>query len=67
MLFKIKFNSTTMIILVNGNEFCIPLSRFPKLEGASKEQLERHVISEEGVHWDELDEDISIKNLIEEK
>ncbi len=42
----------------------IPLAWFPKLMHASPEQRERFELSARGIHWDELDEDISVDGLI---
>jgi hypothetical protein len=45
----------------------IPLEWFPRLREASASQLKkwRFIGNGEGIHWSELDEDISIENLLE--
>ncbi|MFV0304088.1 MAG: DUF2442 domain-containing protein [Moheibacter sp.] len=64
----ISFTETKMIILFeDGRELSVPLEWFRKLRNATREQLEkwRFIGKGEGVHWEELDEDISIENLLE--
>lgn len=52
--------------LVDGRILGIPLAYFPRLLAATPEQLERYLISGggTGLHWDELDEDISVEHLL---
>ncbi len=52
--------------LRDGRQLGVPLAYFPRLLGARQEQLENYVISGggTGLHWDELDEDISVKSLL---
>lgn len=42
----------------------VPLSWFPRLRDASLEQLKNYELSPRGIHWDTLDEDISIEALL---
>jgi len=42
----------------------VPLAWFPKLMHASPEQRDQFELSARGIHWDELDEDISVDGLI---
>jgi hypothetical protein len=60
-------NSKMIVFLEDGRELSIPLEWFPRLRKATEEQLNkwRFIGSGEGVHWDEIDEDISIENLLE--
>ena len=63
----IYFSETKMtVVLKDGREISIPLEWFPKLRTASPEQLKywRFIGEGEGIHWNELDEDISIEGLI---
>ncbi len=41
-----------------------PLAWFPRLHKATPEQRERYELSAYGLHWEELDEDISIEGLL---
>ncbi|POW52723.1 DUF2442 domain-containing protein (plasmid) [Pantoea piersonii] len=43
----------------------VPLSWFPRLSNASAEQLKDYELSPRGIHWDALDEDISIDGLLQ--
>jgi hypothetical protein len=64
---QLTFDQDTMWVhLVDGRTLGIPLAYFPRLLSATPEQLGRHVISGggTGLHWDELDEDISVEHLL---
>ena len=55
-----------IVYLVDGRKLSVPLIWFPKLEKATKQQLENYEIlgDGEGIHWSEIDEDLSIKGLL---
>lgn len=52
--------------LVDGREISAPLEWFPKLKDATEEQKNnwRLIGQGIGIHWDDLDEDISIDGLL---
>lgn len=50
--------------LSDGRTLGVPLAWFPRLLNASPEQLQKYELSPRGVHWEELDEDISIQGLL---
>ena len=50
--------------LEDGRTLGIPLAWFPRLLHGSPELRAKVSISPSGLHWDELDEDISIAGLI---
>ena len=52
--------------LVDGRKISVPLVWFPRLLHGSKEQRNRfELIGEgEGIHWEELDEDITVAGLL---
>ncbi len=52
--------------LVDGREIAAPLEYFPRLRHATPEQLARWEIigNGYGIHWEELDEDISVRGLL---
>jgi len=52
--------------LADGRRLSVPLVWFPRLLHASKEQRNRFELigDGEGIHWEELDEDISIAGLL---
>ena len=64
---KLSFDADNMWVeMRDGRRLSVPLAYFPRLLGAGLEQLENYVISGggTGLHWDELDEDISVKSLL---
>ena len=54
------------LLLVDGRQFSIPIVCFPRLKNASREQILNYNLSGGGlgVHWDELDEDLYVPNLL---
>ena len=54
-------------VLSDGREVSIPSAWFPRLSGASREQLDKFDISPAGygINWPLLDEDISIKAFLD--
>ena len=52
--------------LTDGRQLSVPLAYFPRLLHATKEALQRFELSGggTGIHWDELDEDISVEGLL---
>ncbi len=65
---RLRFDSDTMWVeLADGRELGVPLAYFPRLLKAAPEQRERYSISGggTGLHWDELDEDISVEGLLQ--
>ena len=54
------------VLLRDGREIGVPLLWFPRLRKASKEQLNnwRLIGNGIGIHWESLDEDISVSALL---
>jgi len=50
--------------LSDGRTIGVPLAWFPRLLNATAAQRERVELSRSGLHWDEIDEDISIEGLL---
>jgi hypothetical protein len=52
--------------LTDGRQLGVPLAYFPRLLKATQEQRNQFTISGggSGLHWDELDEDISVPSLL---
>lgn len=50
--------------LSDGRTLGVPLSWFPILQEATIEQRQRFCLSTRGLHWEELDEDISVEGLL---
>jgi Protein of unknown function (DUF2442) len=63
----VRFDADNMwVILSDGRQLGIPLAYFPRLAKASAAQRKRYIVSGGGIglHWDELDEDISVPALL---
>ena len=54
------------VLLRDGRIISVPLSWFPRLEAASDESLSgwRLIGDGAGIHWAELDEDLSVVSLL---
>lgn len=64
---KVSFDKHNMwVSLSDGRQMGVPMAYFPRLLHATPSQRENYIISGggTGLHWDELDEDISVKNLL---
>ena len=51
----------------DGNEACEKISEFPRLKYATPEQRNRFTLSDEGIHWSEIDEDLCFEGFFREK
>jgi len=61
----VRFDENIMWVeLSDGRMLGIPLAWFPRLLHATPEQRQKHELSYGGIHWDELDEDISVAGLL---
>ena len=56
-----------IVFLEDGREVSVPLEWFPRLRNATPKQLKkwRFIGNGEGIHWEELDEDISVERLLD--
>lgn len=64
---KVEFTVDDMIVsLVDGRKVTVPLVWFPRLSKATKSQLEKYELlgDGEGIHWPEIDEDLSVAGLL---
>lgn len=62
---SVRFDDDSMWVeLTDGRTLGIPLAWFPRLLRASPAQRHQVEISRVGLHWDEIDEDISIAGLL---
>ena len=54
------------VSLADGRQLAVPLSYFPRLLKATPEERNNYEVSGDGVgiHWDKLDEDISVEGLL---
>jgi len=61
----VRFDDDTMwVTLDDGRTLGVPLAWFPRLLSATMQQRRDFEISPAGLHWDQLDEDISIAGLL---
>lgn len=61
----VRFDQDSMWVeLSDGRILGVPLAWFPRLLHGSAEQREQVSISSRGLHWEALDEDISIDGLL---
>ena len=61
----VRFDNNTMWVdLTDGRTLGIPLAWFPRLLNATPAQRARVEISRTGLHWEDLNEDISVAGLI---
>jgi len=62
---SVRFDDASMWVeLSDSHALCVPFARFPRRLHATPEQRERVKIGRMGLHWEELDEDISIAGLL---
>lgn len=62
---KIEFDEHQMWVqLDDGRTVGVPLAWFPRLLHGSPADRAKGWISSRGIHWDELDEDISIDGIL---
>lgn len=64
---NIWFDETKMVVLLeDGREVSIPINWFPKLRDATNAQRNnwRLIGDGEGIHWEDLDEDILVEGLL---
>lgn len=58
--------SALHVVLADGRELSVPLAWFPRLHDATPEQRAhwRLIGCGEGIHWPDVDEDISVASLL---
>ena len=62
---NVSFDDYTMWVeLTDGRTIGVPLAWFPRLLQATPEQRAKVELSRTGLHWEEIDEDISIAGLL---
>ena len=62
---SVRFDEHTMWVeLTDGRTLGVPLAWFPRLLRATPTERERVELSRVGLHWETLDEDISIAGLL---
>ena len=62
---SVRFDDDSFIVELNdGRTIGAPLAWFPRLKRATRRQREDFELSAGGIHWPELDEDISVAGLL---
>jgi hypothetical protein len=62
---KVSFDDNSMWVeLSDGRTLGVPYAWFPRLLNATSKQRKRVEIGRFGLHWAEIDEDISIAGLL---
>ena len=65
---KVWFDEVSLhVILADGREVSVPLEWFPSLRDATKDQREKWSLIGKGIgiHWEEIDEDLSVAGLLQ--
>jgi hypothetical protein len=59
-------SSLLRVTLADGRELAVPLEWFPRLRDATLEQRAnwRFIGRGQGIHWPDIDEDISVSGLL---
>jgi excisionase family DNA binding protein len=52
------------VMLEDGREIAAPIERYPRLAQATPEQRAKVRLTTEGMHWEEIDEDVSVAGML---
>jgi hypothetical protein len=62
---KVTFSADTFAVeLSDGRKIVVSLECFPRLLHATADQRSQYELSPQGIHWEALDEDISVEGLL---
>ena len=62
---SLRFDEDSLwLTLEDGRVIGVPLTWFPRLLRASQSEREAFEFSHRGIHWEALDEDVSIEGLL---
>jgi hypothetical protein len=62
---KVEFTKSELVVtLADGRKITTPLDWYPRLKNASNKQRANFEIMPMGIHWPELDEDLSIAGML---
>jgi hypothetical protein len=62
---KVEFTKSELVVtLADGRKIATPLEWYPRLKDASSKQRANFEIMPMGIHWPELDEDLSIAGML---
>ena len=59
-------NEMLQVALADGRQISVPLDWFPRLQNASPKERKNWTLigGGLGIHWESLDEDVSVENLL---
>jgi Protein of unknown function (DUF2442) len=57
-------DSDVIVTLADGRKITTPLDWYPRLKAASKEQRAHYEIMPMGIHWPDIDEDLSVAGML---
>lgn len=63
----VSFDGSSMTVaLMDGRRISTPLAWYPRLNGATRAQLEQWKIvgDGDGLHWEQFDEDLSVEGML---
>jgi Protein of unknown function (DUF2442) len=61
----VQFADDSMSVkLEDGRTTTVPIAWYPRLLAAKLEQRLNYELSPAGIHWDEIDEDISVEGML---
>jgi hypothetical protein len=62
---KVEFNDNLLsVTLKDGRIIATPLEWYPSLAAAAPEQREHYELGLSGIHWSDLDEDLSVAGML---
>ena len=62
---NVNFDADTFSVeLSDGRTIRVPLVWFPRLLHATEQQRAQYQLSSRGIHWEAIDEDISVDGLL---
>jgi hypothetical protein len=62
---SVAFTETDLVVtLADGRKISTPLDWYPTLKNASSSVRERYEIMPMGIHWPDLDEDLSVAGML---
>ena len=65
---SVECNDTELVVtLRDGRKIATPLAWYPRLSAATPSQRANYEIMPMGIHWPEIDEDLSIAGMLQGK
>lgn len=62
----VSFTATELVVtLTDGRRIATPLDWYPRLKAASSAQRQNYEIMPMGIHWPDIDEDLSIAGMLQ--